>query len=281
MSIQDSDPSPVTAISGALAPASPSGADPHAPQAITGALDRSPRRLTLLALAAGAFSGLAAWLVWDAVSGYFAPQSEVVRILGTDQMIVTVEGRVRAGIRGGAVSAAILGAALGLGLGLAGGLARRTARAGLGAGLAGVVLGTLGGFGASWVLLPVFYRNERPISGDLILPLLTQGGVWSVVGAAGGLALGLGLGSLRLAVRAGLGGLLGAVLGAVAFEAVGALAFPHDETDQPVSKTWVTRLILRLLIAVLTAAGAALAVQTGPRPKRTPEGGIFAGPRGT
>ena len=221
------------------------------------AFDPSPRRLTLLAPAAGTLSGLAAWLAWEAVSGSFTPG---VRWSGS-WAATRRSSRLRAncaGIRGGAVAAAILGEAMGLGLGLAGGLARRMARAGLAAGLVGAVLGALGGLGASWGLLPVFYRNESPISGDLLLPLLTQGGVWCVLGAAGGIALGLGLGSPGLALRAGLGGLLGA-LGATIYEAVGASAFPHDETDQPVSKTWVTRLALRMLVALLAAAGAALA----------------------
>jgi hypothetical protein len=270
MPIEEPNPSSVTMTSAASEPAPPPVAGPDVIHAAAVALDSSPRRLTLLALAAGVLSGLVAWLVWEAVSGYFAPRGEVVMILGTAQTIVTFDGRVRAGVRGGAVAAAILGAAMGLALGLAGGLARRTTRAGLFAGLAGAVLGTLGGLGSSWVLLPVFYREESPISGDLILPLLTHGGVWIVVGAAGGLALGLGLGSFRLAFRAGLGGLLGAAIGATAFEAVGAFAFPNDETDQPVSKTWVTRLLLRLLISVLAATGAALAIQTRPRTKRLP-----------
>jgi hypothetical protein len=140
------------------------------------------------------------------------------------------------------------------------------------AGLAGAAVGSLGGVAASWVLLPLFYRNEDPISGDLILPLLTQGGVWTVVGAAGGLALGLGRGGRGLALRAGLGGLLGAALGAIVYEAVGAFGFPNDETDQPVSKTWVTRLLVRVLVAVLTAAGAALAAQAGLAVERPAEG---------
>src|SRR5262249_32114368 len=101
-------------------------------------------------------------------------------------------------------------------------------------------------------------------------------GAWSVVGAAGGLALGLGLGGLGQALRAGLGGLLGAALGATAFEAVGALAFPTEETDQPISKTWVTRLIARVLVAVLAAAGAAVALQAGRRAGRPPAGGRYS-----
>ena len=259
---QEPDPSPVIVAS---------AKDVTGPSAV--AFDPSPRRLTLLALAAGALSGLAAWLAWEAVSGSFTPRGEVVRILGSDQTIVTVEGRIRAGVRGGAVAAAILGAAMGLGLGLAGGLARRAARAGLAAGLVGAVLGALGGLGASWVLLPVFYRNESPISGDLLLPLLTQGCVWCVLGAAGGIALGLGLGSPSRALGAGLGGLLGAGLGATIYEAIGASAFPHDETDQPVSKTWVTRLAVRMLVALFAAAGAALEVQARRGTKRPTEDG--------
>jgi hypothetical protein len=233
--------------------------------------DSGPRRLFLLAIAAGVLSGLVSWLVWEVVAGYFAPRGQTVTILGTDQVIVTMEARERAGVLGGAAGAAILGAALALSLGVAGGLARRRAREGLRAGLAVAGLGMMAGFAAAWLLLPVFYRYASPISGDLILPLLTQGGVWTLVGAVGGLALGLGLGSLGLALRAGIGGLLGGLVGAIAFEALGAVAFPNDETDQPVSKTWVTRLILRLLVAVLAAAGAALAVRDGSRAKRTRE----------
>src|SRR5262249_50758787 len=148
-------------------------------------LDPSPRRLAVLAIAAGVLAGLAAWLVWEAGAGYFAPRAEAGTILGTEQMIITGAARERAGVPSGAAGAAMLGVALGLGLGLAGGWARRMARAGLRAGLAGAVLGMIAGIAASWVLLPVFYRYQSPISGGLMLPLVTQGSVWSLVGAAG------------------------------------------------------------------------------------------------
>jgi hypothetical protein len=271
MAIEEPDPRRVIVTSAASATAPSSAVGPDATRNTAVVLDPGPLRLILLALGAGALSGLVAWLTWEAVSGYFAPRGEVVTFLGIQDTSITFKERVRAGIRGGAASAAILGLGLGLGLGLAGGWARRTPRAGLAAGLTGAVLGTLGGIGASWVLLPLFYRYEDPISGDLILPLLTQGGVWSVVGAAGGLSLGLGLGGRSLSLRAALGGLLGAALAASIFQVVGALAFPDDETDQPVSKTWATRLIVRLLVAVLAAAGAVLTVQARRRTNRTLE----------
>jgi hypothetical protein len=274
MAIPEPEPSPVPVMSLPPAPVPSPAAGPEAIRAAGVALDPSPRRLALLAIAASVLSGLAAWLVWEAVAGYFAPRAEAKTILGTEQMLVTVAARERAGVLGGAAGAAILGAALGLGLGFAGGWARRMARAGLRAGLAGAVLGMMAGIAASWVLLPVFYRYESPISGDLILPLLTQGGVWTLVGATGGLALGLGLGDRGQALRGALGGLLGAALAATIFEAVGAFAFLNDETDQPISKTWVTRLLVRMLVAVLAAAGATLGVQAARGKSRPPESDI-------
>src|SRR5262245_26414956 len=107
MSIEQPGPSSETAASGA------SSSAPLPPAAQAG----GRRGLIALALAAGALSGLGAWIAWEAVGGYFAPRGESVTILGSEQTIVTVEGRVRAGIRGGAAGAGLLGAALGLGLG--------------------------------------------------------------------------------------------------------------------------------------------------------------------
>src|SRR5262249_49389799 len=148
------------ALSGASAPAPAPAVVPDLSHDTRGALERTPRHLTLWALAAGALAGVAAWLAWESVSGYFAPRSEIVHILGRDQSIITPEGQIRAGVGGGSVATAILGAALGLSLGFVGGWVRRSVRAGLGAGLAGAVLGALGGWGVARVLLPVFYDNE-------------------------------------------------------------------------------------------------------------------------
>src|SRR5262245_38452154 len=115
--IPEPDPSPVPVTAVPPAPVPSPAAGPEAIRAAGVALDPSPRRLALLTIAAGVLSGLAAWLVWEAVAGYFAPRAEAVTILGTEQMIVTVAARERAGVLSGAAGAAILGAALGLGLG--------------------------------------------------------------------------------------------------------------------------------------------------------------------
>ena len=61
-----------------------------------------------------------------------------------------------------------------------------------------------------------------------------------------------------------MAGLVGAVVGAVAFDLVGAFAFPLAKTDSPISQTWATRLLARLLVTIGTAASLALLL-TGPR----------------
>ena len=124
-------------------------------------------------------------------------------------------------------------------------------------------------------MLPPYndYKAQHPdeAARDLILPLLVHAGIWSAVGALAGLAYAFGLGDRRPLVRIMLGGLAGAALGTLAYELIGAAAFPAAQTTQFVSATWPTRLFARLAVTVAAAAGVALAIeraaQTG-RPDR-------------
>jgi hypothetical protein len=150
-----------------------------------------------------------------------------------------------------------LGAVLGLTLGLAGGSARGSARAALIAAIVGSILGGAAGAGMSRALLPIYFRILDPDHGDLTLAILIQGGIWPVIGAAGGAAFGIGLGERGRAVVPLLGGLLGAVAGLLVYEIVGALVFPLDKTSNPLSATWGTRLFARLAVTTLASAGAA------------------------
>ena len=68
-----------------------------------------------------------------------------------------------------------------------------------------------------------------------MLPLLTLGSICSSVGAAGGLAFGIGLGGRDRWMKSLLGGLVGAALATVVYELVGAIAFPTDKTELPIS----------------------------------------------
>jgi hypothetical protein len=211
-----------------------------------------------LALAAAALGGVVAWLGGEAVHGSFeAPLFDSFNPRSRE-----MGGLVRAGtIREALLSFGMLGAALGLALGLAGGLARRSASAALGAGGLGLALAAAAGASAAAGLVPYYLNHVNRDADDMLLPLLTHGGIWASIGAAAGLAYGGGVGGLRAVMVALLGGLLGALIGTLVFEVIAPFAFPLAKTGEPVSVTWGSRLLARLAIALFTAAGASLATQ--------------------
>ena len=154
-----------------------------------------------------------------------------------------------------------LGGLLGLALGLAGGLARRSIVASILAALLGFVLGSAAGASISLILVSMFFKNHDPQSGDLLLPLLTHGAIWSVLGAVGGLVFGLGLGGRGRWKLTLVGGLLGAAAATVVYELVGALAFASSKTHLPLSASSTTRGMALLLVASLASIGAVLALR--------------------
>ena len=76
--------------------------------------------------------------------------------------------------------------------------------------------------------------------------------VWGLTAAPAGLAFALGLGERRLWGRALAAAVVGAVLGAVVFELIGGAIFPLADTVKPISTTWPSRLLARLLVAGAT-----------------------------
>jgi hypothetical protein len=164
-----------------------------------------------------------------------------------------------AAARNGAVAFGVLGLFLGGCLGLAGGLARRSSTSALKAGGLGSVMGFAVGAGASLALLPVCMVSRiRYPDGDLVISFLMHGAIWGLLGAVAGLAFAVGLGERNLWVRALVAGFAGALIGTVTFELIGAVAFPGAMTDDPISRTWVTRLMARLLVTVATTAAVSL-----------------------
>lgn len=107
-------------------------------------------------------------------------------------------------------------------MGIAGGVARRSSNASAGAAIVGLVLGFAVAASLGLFLVSNFFKKFDPQSGDLVLPLLTHGAIWSAVGAIGGLAFGLGLGGKGRWTATLGGGLLGAAAAAVIYEIVGA-----------------------------------------------------------
>jgi hypothetical protein len=163
-----------------------------------------------------------------------------------------------AAARNGAVAFGVFGLFLGGCLGLAGALARRPRFAVAAAGL-GSILGFAAGAGASLALLPLCIDSKiRYPANDLVITFLMHGAIWGLLGAVAGLAFAVGLGERNFWVRALVTGFAGALIGAVAFDLIGVLAFPMAKTDDPISRTWVTRLMARLMVTVATTATVSL-----------------------
>jgi hypothetical protein len=213
-------------------------------------------RLLGVALVAGLLAGVAAWLVGATILESYRDALTPKVTREVDAELVRRFARARLTSAVGTFTA--LGAIVGLSLGMAGGLARRSASAAARAAIVGCGVGSIAGLSISLLVLPNFYKAHDPQSHDLLLPLLTLGSICSSVGAAGGLAFGIGIGGRGRWMKSLLGGLVGAALATVVYEIVGAIAFPADKTELPISQTHATRAMLHVLVAALAAVGSAL-----------------------
>jgi hypothetical protein len=230
------------------------------------------RRL-VLTLSAGLVAGLLAWIIGEACLGMIKPPLHPMNSRGVTLKVTFPREEATADAQNAGLAFVVLGATLGSGLGLAGGLVRRSRRAMLTAGLLGLALGVTAAALASLALLPAYNaykaRNADEALRDLLTPLLVHGAIWSSIGAAAGLAYGFGLGARSRWLVIAQTAIAGAALATVLYELVGALAFPAAETARFVSTTWQTRLFARLSVALLAAAGAALAAPAPPPKNQT------------
>jgi hypothetical protein len=236
------------------------GLRPNAPMPPTG-------RLVAWALGAGLLAGVASWLIGELARDTFRPPLYQQNVMGHVLMKATFADQSSADFRNATLAFAVLGGFMGGVLGIAGGLARRSTAAGTKAAAVGVVFGSLVGAICSLGLLPVYFRAldvaQEQLSRDLVLPLMIHSGIWAACGLAAGIAFGLGLGvGMAQVARSGIGGLIGAALGACIYEITGAMVFADHMTTSPLSLTWSTRLLARLLVATLSAVMAAVFVST-------------------
>ncbi len=204
------------------------------------------------ALVAAVASLLAGEMIWKAYESALFPPLKITPT--AEDMRQWREARLYSAT----LTFTAMGGIIGLTMGLAGGLARRSFLAGTKAAILGYLLGTTIVALISLAVVSVFFTRYDPQAGDLTLPLLTHGLIWSAVGAIGGLAFGLGLGGKGRWKATMMGGLVGAAAAAVIYELVGALAFASSKTELPVSFSVTTRAISHLLVALLCAAGAVL-----------------------
>lgn len=225
--------------------------------------DASPRAhshaiLAVLLVISALIAGTIGWLVGEANHERFKPsleassQAYAFQALNREKKVADTRN---AALVFGA-SGFLMALAAGIGTGLA---TRRLGR--------GVVVGLLGGFlnlalaaAASFLLVPIWYQNRDQASTDLMLPLLTHGGVWVPLGLGTGLVVGLVGRSLALGTtpRLGLailGGLVGAMVGTVVIELAGGLLFPLDGTVRPISETSISRLFARLTLPLAIMLG--------------------------
>ena len=228
--------------------------------------ERLGRTRGLLAVG-GLLAGLLAFGVGEAVHDLIPAASVTQHALGLTRVTPTVATETVAATRNGALAFGVLGLFLGGCLGLAGGLARRSSFA-VAAGGLGSVLGFAAGVGASLALLPFCIASRfRHPDNELVISFVMHCAIWGLVGALAGLAFAVGLGERPLWVRALTAGFAGALVGAVAFDLIGAVAFPGAKTDDPISQTWVTRLMARLLVTLATAAAVSLVLRPVPAPR--------------
>ena len=214
-------------------------------------------------------AGLAAFGIGELIYKIIPAEKVLQSVMMTNVkvMLPTRATEDAAAARNGALSFGLLGVCLGGALGIAGGLARRSTSAAIRGGLLGAVLGLALGVGLSLGLLPLFLSQQDRYSDDdlivLIVSLVMHALIWGLLGASAGLAFAVGLEKPRLWHRAAIAGFFGAVVGTVVFELAGGLLFPLAATHQPISETWPTRLLARLLVALGTA-GVVLLVLVKP-----------------
>ncbi len=216
----------------------------------------SGARTWAVAIGAGLLAGVIAWAIGEAT---FVPEAGFEN--KKEHIHVTVS---EIGIRNGIISFGVLGCVTGVALGLAGGLIRRSALRAIAAGAIGLLLG--GGIGAalSGLIVPIYY--EHSTGGELTYSLMVHGGIWMAVGAAAGLAFGIGLGGCARR-SAACWERCAALLAGVIYEFAGGILFPQALTYRPISRTWESRIVARLLVTVFTAVGVVLSMQSTVREK--------------
>ncbi len=223
-------------------------------------------RARWLVVLGGLLAGLVSFGIGEAIYEIIPTETVPVNVHGSQMMVVGRATSTVATARNGALTFGVLGLCLGGCLGLVGGLVRRSTFGAVTGGIVGSVLGLALGAGVSLVLLPRFVSMRLDyFEYDLLISLIMHGLIWGLLGAASGWAYAIGLGELRRSGRAMTAGLVGAVLGAVSYELIGALFFNGAETDEPISETWPTRMMARILVTVGTALAIALLLSDPPK----------------
>lgn len=207
-------------------------------------------------------AGLAAWAIGESKAISAPPRAVMMKLMGRDVALPTRATQEAASVitftRVTAVFGGILGLTAGLGGALISGLSKRSVIASVLGLLAGASLGA----GTAYVTADLYYRHHESIDLDLLPSLLMHGIVWGSIGVACGSSFAIALGAKRVQfARIIAGGFLGALSGTIVYDVIGALLFAVDETAEPISKTTITRLLARAIVA----SGIAIGLVIGSR----------------
>jgi hypothetical protein len=217
-----------------------------------------------IVLACGAAAGLVSWLAGELAHGAFKPQLFVVEAIGARSLQPSRESQRAADLKNATLVFSILGGVTGLAVGLAGGLAVHSPARGLKVGLLALGAGAIVGALASFALAPFFFRELIPDSNDLLSPILIHGGIWTAIGAVGGIAFAFAMGtSKRRFADAIAGACFGAILATIFYHALAAAVFPQAKSTEVVANTAIVRFLAMSLVPILTAVGAAFGAQGG------------------
>jgi len=217
--------------------------------------------LVLGVLLAALLSALACWGLGEKGLLSVTADEKTMQMMGRKITGATSETRIVAQHKEAAITYGVFGAltASAIGLVIAQKQGGRSALQGL---LGGLILGGVVGAGIAAILAPVILRySDLTGPAELFLPLFVHGGIFAGIGAATGIVAGLGTRALRQIALMALGGALGAFLGGFIYDIIGAILFPLAGTAQPISGSWVTRLLCFLLSSVGVAAGTLLSLR--------------------
>jgi hypothetical protein len=231
------------------------------PAMVQEATDKELRRARWLVAIGGVLAGLIAFGIGEAVHDIIPVKLVLqdVMMTGKQAMLPSLETENAAMAQNAALTFGLLGVCLGASLGIAGGLARQAVRRAVTAGLGGAAISSALAAALCLAVLPRTLQAQFDYSDyDVLIALFTYSFIFGLLGALAGASFVIGLGDRRLFGRALTAGFLGAVLGTIVMELIGAAFFADAATVKPISTTWATRLLARVLVTAGTAAGLIL-----------------------
>jgi len=221
-------------------------------------------QLWAMIMVCAAAAGLGSFLAGELAHDAFKPQLFPVEVLTVRALQPSRESQRAADLKNATLVFSILGGMTGLAMGLAGGLAVHSLARGLKVGVVALGAGGLVGALVSLALVPLFYRELIPDTNDLLLPVLIHGGIWTAIGAVGGIALAVAMRkSKRQFADAIAGACFGAVLATIFYHALAAAAFPDAKSTEVMANTPIVRFLAMSLVPIMVSIGAAIGAQGG------------------